>query len=386
MQQATNETTEATARTYRDAPRIITTAPGEDYRAPTRAFQGIPSLACGPDGQSLFAVWYGGKTPGEDLNNYVMLAVSRDAGGTWSDEQLVIDPDGEGPERAFDPEAWLDPDQRLWIFWAQHDSRDRNRSAVWALTADLSSGAAPQWSAPRMICEGVMMCKPVVLSDGAWGLPVSLWHRRDAGSATLWVSRDRGESWAQQGACDVPPEVRTYDEHMVVERRDGSLWMLVRTLYGIGESSSADGGATWSALEPLPLTHPSSRFFIRRLASGRLLFVRHAPTAEVVAAAEGKKLPRTHLTAFLSEDDGATWKGGLLLDERAGVSYPDGDQAPDGTIHVIYDYSRKDAREILLASFTEEDVLNPPGSERLRNRVNKAERADPNSTVRRPIA
>ncbi len=33
---------------------------------------------------------------------------------------------------------------------------------------------------------------------------------------------------------------------MVVERKDGSLWMLLRTSYGIGQSVSADGGATWS--------------------------------------------------------------------------------------------------------------------------------------------
>ncbi len=372
MQEPKNQTAGTEPRTYQDPPSIITTAPGAAYRASSRAFQGIPSVACGPDGRSLYAVWYGGKTPGEDLNNYVMLAVSRDAGQTWSDEQLVIDPDGPGPERAFDPEVWLDPDQRLWLFWAQHDSRERKQAAVWALTADLSSAAAPRWSTPRRLCEGVMMCKPVALSCGAWGLPVSLWQRREAGSAALWVSTDRGASWSQRGACDVPPEVRSHDEHMIVERRDGTLWMLVRTQYGIGESTSEDGGVTWTALNPMGFKHPSSRFFIRRLASGRLLFVRHAPSMEVIAATEGQRLPRTHLTAFLSDDDGATWQGGLLLDghDRL-ISYPDGDQAADGTLHIIYDHARKDKGEILLASFTEEDVLAPPGRARLRTRVSK---------------
>ena len=33
---------------------------------------------------------------------------------------------------------------------------------------------------------------------------------------------------------------------MIVERKDGSLWMLVRTQYGIGQSVSVDKGATWS--------------------------------------------------------------------------------------------------------------------------------------------
>ncbi|MDR3199285.1 MAG: glycoside hydrolase, partial [Planctomycetaceae bacterium] len=66
---------------------------------------------------------------------------------------------------------------------------------------------------------------------------------------------------------------------------------------------------------------------------------------------------RSHLQAFISDDDGKTWKGGLMLDERKGVSYPDGDQTKDGTIFVIYDFDRTGAKEILMARFTEEDVL-----------------------------
>ena len=61
--------------------------------------------------------------------------------------------------------------------------------------------------------------------------------------------------------------------------------------------------------------------------------------------------------AMLSEDDGKTWKGGLMIDARKDVSYPDGVEAEDGVIRIIYDYQRRDAREILMATFTEEDVL-----------------------------
>jgi hypothetical protein len=49
--------------------------------------------------------------------------------------------------------------------------------------------------------------------------------------------------------------------------------------------------------------------------------------------------------------------GGLLLDERGGVSYPDGQQTADGLIRIIYDYSRTGDRQILIAVFREEDVL-----------------------------
>jgi len=358
---------------YLNPPPVIVN-PGPEYAAPTRAFQGISSLVCGRDGR-LWAVWYGGITPGEDHNNYVILAVSTDDGATWSDEKLVIDPDGEGPVRAFDPEIWLAPDGKLWLFWAQHSVDNRNSSCgVWAMTATEADGPDAVWSAPRRLCDGVMMCKPILLSGGEWALPVSFWDRREASSAGMVVSTDGGATWAERGAVDVPPAVRSHDEHMLVERRDGSLWTWVRTKYGIGESTSTDGGRTWSALTPSAVPHVVSRLFIRRLASGRLLLVRHDPAnGDFADGTSGGT--RSHLKTFLSDDEGATWTGGLLLDERTGVSYPDGDQAEDGTITITYDFDRKGNRDILMASFREDDVLAGDASGetvRLRKLINTA--------------
>ena len=39
------------------------------------------------------------------------------------------------------------------------------------------------------------------------------------------------------------------------------------------------------------------------------------------------------------------------------MSYPDGFQAPDGLIHILYDWNRHTDAEILMAKFREEDVL-----------------------------
>ena len=46
-----------------------------------------------------------------------------------------------------------------------------------------------------------------------------------------------------------------------------------------------------------------------------------------------------------------------MLDERQGVTYPDGFQAPDGTLFISYDRNRKIDGEILLARFSEDDIL-----------------------------
>ena len=359
---------------YLNPPRVIGD-PSAAYASATRAFQGIPSLACGRDGR-LWAVWYGGVTPAEDENNYVILALSADSGTTWSDEKLVIDPDGA--VRAFDPEIWLAPDGTLWLFWAQGLNKPTKfgPSGVWAMTAAEADGPDTVWSAPRRLCDGVMMCKPIVLSTGNWALPVSFWARRDAASAGIVVSTDGGSSWTERGAVDVPPDVRDHDEHMLVERQDGTLWMWVRTKYGIGESASTDGGRTWSALSRSAVPHVTSRFFVRRLRSGRLLLVRHDPGNHDFADGVSRGT-RSHLTAFVSDDDGQTWGRGVLLDGRRGVSYPDGDQSEDGTIRIIYDYDRTGAREILMASFREEDALSADpstGAVRLRRLINAARR------------
>ncbi|MBC8767239.1 exo-alpha-sialidase [Arenibacter sp. BSSL-BM3] len=84
------------------------------------------------------------------------------------------------------------------------------------------------------------MCKPIVLSTGEWVLPVSTWQINDGAKAV--VSVDHGQSWQVRGAVNVPELARSADEHMIVEGKDGTLWMIVRTKYGIGESVSKDKG------------------------------------------------------------------------------------------------------------------------------------------------
>lgn len=315
------------------------------YKNENREFSGIPSIAITPKGR-IWAVWYAGITPDEDANNYVILATSDDKGNSWK-ETVIIDPDQEGPVRAFDPELWIDPTGKLWVFWAQSIDHDGTVAGVWAITADKPETDDPNWSKPNRLTNGIMMCKPLVLSTGEWILPASTWRLTD-NSAKVIVSSDYGDTWTEKGAVNIPKDVRSFDEHMIIEKKNGNLWMLVRTKYGIGESVSSDGGYSWSPLVPSKIQHPAARFFIRRLNSGNLLLVKHGPI--------DMKTGRSHLMAFISKDDGETWSKGLLLDERKGVSYPDGQQIDDGTIYIIYDYNRTKEQMILMVNFTEDDI------------------------------
>jgi len=322
------------------APRVIL-EPGPEYADEVRMFQGIPGIERSAGGR-LWVTWYGGGIT-EDHHNYVLLVTSGDNGDTWSGLKMVIDPDGDGPCRAFDPCLWHDPAGRLWLFWAQRHGGVH----LWAMVTENSDDEDPSWSAPRLICEGIMMCKPTVASTGQWLLPVALWRRE--GSATAVTSDDRGATWKTLGQANVPKEEdRNADEAMIVERGDGSLWMLVRTNYGIGESVSTDGGRNWSDVTPSKIGHATARFFIRRLRSGKLLLVKHGPIDE--------RTDRSRLTAYLSPDDGRSWHGGLTIDARRGVSYPDAVESPEGIVYLVYDYSRTGAKQILVAMFTERDV------------------------------
>jgi hypothetical protein len=367
-----------------EPPRIVT-SPGTEYADANRKFQGIPGIERASNGR-LWVLWYSGDTR-EGPQNYVVLVTSGDDGKTWSAPKLVIDPPGF--VRAFDACLWHDPEGRMWLFWTQAAGHWDGRGGIWAMVTKDAASDRPHWSKPRRIADGVLMNKPIVLRSGEWLLPVTIGLKpanlafinqrdhlgltvdevsalsHDLGASkgvNVFSSADRGKSFTIVGQAHFLAE-QSPCEHMLIERKDGSIWMLVRTLQGIGSAESIDRGRKWSAPEPSGITHPSTRFFIRRLHSGRLLLVKNDPP-------DGKN--RSHLVAFLSDDDGRNWTGSFLLDDRMNVSYPDGVQGPDGRIYIVYDRERFTAREILMAVFTEDDVRSgTSGSTRLRVVVNR---------------
>ncbi len=344
---------EGTAASSKDTPPRLIPNPGStaDYNRAKRTCSGVPSMAVSRGGR-IWAMWYSGTTRGEIIERcphaYVVVSTSGDGGRTWK-EVLAIDPDGPGPLKAFDPQPWVDPDGKLWIIW--HHTGVRH---AWAITADDAEKENPAWSQPRIITSGIMMNKPAILSNGDWLFAVS---ERKTGTMNLMkalVSSDQGRTFHVKGELEISYDLRPC-EPMIVERKDGSLWMLTRSQQGISESLSTDGGATWSELKVQAIKHTASRFFITRLQSGHLLLVKHMGM-DVDLEAVGRS-QRRELMAFLSKDDGRTWSKGLMLDDRNGISYPDGQQTADGTIYLIWDHSRSKEQEIVMTTFREEDVL-----------------------------
>lgn len=330
----------APAASVLDTPPLYYPATSDYTNESNHTFQGIPGLERSANGR-LWATWYsGGDSEGPE--NYVVLATSGDNGNSWSDVIMAIDPLDN--IRAFDPCLWTDPQDRLWFFWAQADTRTTN-PGVWAIVTEDPNSAMPTWSEPTRLCDGIMMNKPTVLDNGNWLLPTAIWNTE--GSSRVVQSTDNGNTFNLIGQANVPASIRSADEPMIVER-DNDLLMYVRTDLGIGQSTSVDNGYTWTDVVPTNLTDTVSRFFLRELDSGNLLLVTNSPPSGT---------GRSHLTAYLSQNQGTTWQGGLLIDERLGVSYPDGVQDENGTIYLSYDYNRTTDRQILMSTFTEADVL-----------------------------
>ena len=317
-------------------------------------------------GGRLWASWIAGEDgPGA----FTVAAWSDDRGETWTDVKFVIDGHGAGILNRTNiiGTFWLDPDGRFHLFTDQSLCHFDGRGGLWESICENPDAPAPVWSAPRRICDGHIINKPIVLKNGDWALSVYLNRAKgydgsipdafpeldpDRG-AMCYVSGDHGKTWEKRGTAIFTDE---WQESLLVEMPE-FLRVYARTWTKadgghIMASESTDGGRTWAKAHLLKsMDQIASRFQVTRLRSGRLLFVKHGEPAQ------NDLQERHRLTAYLSEDDGETWKGGLLLDGGY-CSYPDCCQAPDGMIYVSHDHGGRDKEAVIMVHrFTEADIL-----------------------------
>ena len=313
------------------------------------------AMMCGgvahTSGGRLWTFWTAG---GDSGKAFTVLMHSDDEGSSWSDVDVVLD--AHEPDRDCKTMGgclWTDPEGRLWAFYGQSLSYFDGRSGTWYIRCDNPDSDRPVWSDPVRIWHGSATNTPIVLRNGKWLLPVTLgdgsgkFPELDAfRGADVLISSDRGKTWKYSGGVRFPhPD---YNEHSIVELSDGRVWMTARTSEGIWQSFSSDEGRNWTVPSKY-LNHNRSRHLIMKLESGRLMLVKHGDPDEN----PGK---RVRLTAYVSDDDGRSWNGGLVLDERKNAAYPYGCQAADGMIYIVYDRNRDNYGEILMARISEKSI------------------------------
>lgn len=335
--------------------------PGPEYDDANRVWQGVPGIERAANGR-LWATWYTGDVGEGATGNYAMVATASELGKSWLKPMAIVGPSGT---RIGDPIPWIDPKGRLWIFYHQLTVKTGTSPSLrgtFAIRADDPSSAKPVWSDPFLVApDGILFGKPVIRDDNAWIAPYFIngkpeWSDQVAGRETgTLISTDEGATWIWLGGCSFPKDLLNFSEATLAQRKNGELWMVIRTLAGLRESTSGDGGRTWSDPIPMPGFEkgPSTRACMKKLGSGAFLLVYHNAPANTKGG-----FGRAQLTAWLSDDEGRTWPHQLLIDGRGSVSYPDVTEAPDGQIFITHDLGRYKGGEkaILVSALREEDI------------------------------
>lgn len=177
----------------------------------------------------------------------------------------------------------------------------------------VSADEARTWSEPVRVTpdDGYHVlnnARVVQLSTGRLIAPVctmrNVWKPGDHGVTWCYFSDDEGKTWRKgKGCVDLPK--RGAMEPGVVEKRDGSVFMILRTQLGrVYVCTSADGGDTFSKAKPSPVVAPESPATISKIPQTKdwLLVFNH--NYEEGAGHCGRRTP---LTTAISKDEGKTW-------------------------------------------------------------------------------
>ncbi len=341
---------------------IIYSPKSTKYHKDIRMFQGCPSIAVTSGGR-IFLGWYAGGTCEPDMENYNLLIYSDDGGKNWSEPVFVIPSSYEMNVHALDIQLFISPDGVLHIQWVQNNSKlfngevfeskpgqplTENNGYVfddfihseWEIICENPDNEKLEFSEPRHVYQGFLRCKPTFLDNNVW---INFAYDQTCDRYGYNRSIDGGKTYVRYyGGKKISTQ---FDEAMAYKMRDGRIRMLARTNIGELAQCFSEDGITWTDAEPSGIVSADTRFYIGRLHSGRILLVTNDHRAE-----------RTNITISISEDDGLTWKYKKCIDTRKNISYPDVDFHNEN-IYLTYDFERTGEKEILLASFSEKDII-----------------------------
>ena len=336
-------------------------APDGRYLEQNRAWQGAPSIALTRDGRLYLAFMSGGIYE-PDPRNHAVVIYSDDGGEHWSDPVLILHGQPEKRLRLSDPEFWVDPDGRLWLFWAdapyeaglplpdyeqqidmENDSeyhRLEAQNVTRCSVCDDPDAEETVWSAPRTLFPGLMRNRPFVTSGGRWLFPSYLTSYRP--EYVIYRSDDRGMTFTPSVGHERNAG-RAYDEPCLWQMSDGCIGMTVRTTPPLWKLLiSRNDGESWQDAVPF-FECASQRPCIGTLQNGMTV---------MIPSIHSKS--RNGLRLMISDDHGKTWARTVILDDRERVSYPEFAEGKDGTLFIAYDRERNNKiRKSRVTGFSE---------------------------------
>jgi predicted neuraminidase len=284
----------------------------------------------------LVAAWFGGTREGAPD---VGIWLSRHADGHWTPPVEVANgeqPDGQR-HPSWNPVLFQPRTGPLLLFYKVGPSP----SAWWGLLRT-SNDDGKTWSAARRLPEGILgpiKNKPVQLANGDFLCPTS---SETAAVPSQWTvhferSSDGGATWSATQPLN--------DGLTISAIQPSILFLTTEKLLAIGRTrqsklfqiTSDDAGKAWSEMTLTALPNPNAGTDAVTLADGRhLLIYNHT--------AKG----RSPLNLAVS-NDGRTWQAALVLESEPGeFSYPAIIQTRDGLVHFTYTWKRQKVRHAVV--------------------------------------
>ena len=288
----------------------------------------------------LFCLWTTGGPYEPHEYNYWYICYSDDNGATWVRAAIWdtwVDQVIKGTKDAviFESNINITEDNELFMFYSLRENVNGGQTpaCVQGYVKVSNIEQTPDtWtlSDPHVIGIGFFAKHTYrVLSDGTY--MACFQDDRDERYVLVYVSNDHGITWDYYSKV-YAPQAFSYDEPILMEKDDGTLWMTLRTrkqfMY---QSFSVDGGRNWSIATKYFMPNTDTRFCIKELSNG-----------DWVMAYNNSQSGRTNMTIALSKDEGKSWHNKILL-YPGFCSYPDlqidEDDGKTKTWGYIYHYS-----------------------------------------------
>ena len=334
-----------------------------------------------PDGD-LLACWFHGSGERSADDVLVQGARKRKGESAWCEPFVMADTQ-DLPD--CNPVLFVDPEARLWLFWIAVQHNEWGGSLLKYRTAtSYGEDGAPKWD-----WQDVIHCRPKNLetkfletievakekyaallaqSEGQYQAMIDEVTARAQNKLDRrlgWMTRihpimtsenrmmlglysdvfncslaafteDAGETWTFSEPIltweigNIQPSfVRKKDGTIVAMMRDNGMPKRIRI------AESTDDGVTWGLVGRMEIRNPGSSVECIALDNGHWVLVCND-------TANGRHI----ISAYLSEDEGATWPVSRRLEnfepDAGSGSYPSVIQAADGSIHATYSFNSKE--------------------------------------------
>ncbi len=150
-------------------------------------------------------------------------------------------------------------------------------------------------------------------------------------ATVMWASDDLGMTWQRGDVLDYGIGAHDHAgsiEGSVIERKDGSLYLLLRTESGFLWEASSRDGLKWDGLKQTTIKAVTCCPQMARLADGRIALLWNAPPRHDPASGSS----RVELSLAFSADETATWSKPVIV----AANY-----VPGGRVSYPYLYERK---------------------------------------------